>query len=134
MDAREHADFDGVWSEENRRLAREEGRYVFDRLAGTAATLLDEHPAVRTLYSDTYPPAHRRLATENSNDLSLTTSERYPTASVSVKIFFAQTQDDEDVVACLIRAGDEQHLMGSQRPLRTSAPTEPRDTPNRMVA
>src|SRR5262249_28317839 len=49
------ADFDGGWPQATRRLAREEGRYVFDRLAGTAATLLDSKPAVRVLYSDTYP-------------------------------------------------------------------------------
>jgi len=48
------ADFDGDWAQETRRLAREEGRYVFDRLAGTAAALLAK-PAVRDLYSDTYP-------------------------------------------------------------------------------
>ncbi|MCC8245063.1 UvrD-helicase domain-containing protein [Saccharothrix luteola] len=49
------ADFDGDWVEETHRLAREEGRYVFDRLAGTAATLLERCAAVRALYSDTYP-------------------------------------------------------------------------------
>ncbi len=49
------ADFDGDWSEETRRLAREEARFVFDRLAGTAATLLGTIPAVCALYSDTYP-------------------------------------------------------------------------------
>jgi DNA helicase-2/ATP-dependent DNA helicase PcrA len=49
------SDFDGDWAEETHRLAREEGRYVFDRLAGTAATLLSSDPAVRGLYSDTYP-------------------------------------------------------------------------------
>jgi DNA helicase-2/ATP-dependent DNA helicase PcrA len=49
------ADFDGDWAQETHRLAREEGRYVFDRLAGTAATLLCGKPTVRALYSDTYP-------------------------------------------------------------------------------
>jgi DNA helicase-2/ATP-dependent DNA helicase PcrA len=49
------ADFDGDWAQETRRLAREEGRYVFDRLAGSAATLLDTKPAVCALYSDVYP-------------------------------------------------------------------------------
>ncbi|MEU6025323.1 ATP-dependent helicase [Micromonospora sp. NPDC047134] len=49
------ADFHGDWAQETRRLAREEGRYVFDRLAGTVATLLSGIPAVRALYSDTYP-------------------------------------------------------------------------------
>lgn len=49
------ADSDGDWIQETHRLAREEGRYVFDRLAGTAATLLATIPAVRALYSDTYP-------------------------------------------------------------------------------
>lgn len=48
------ADFAGDWEPETRRLATDEGRYVFDRLAGTAATLLN-NPAVRHLYSDTYP-------------------------------------------------------------------------------
>ena len=49
------ADFAGDWAEETHRLAREEGRYVFDRLAATAATLLERCAAVRALYSDTYP-------------------------------------------------------------------------------
>ncbi|MEO6762836.1 MAG: UvrD-helicase domain-containing protein [Umezawaea sp.] len=49
------ADFEGGWTEETHRLAREEGRYVFDRLAGTAATLLERCGAVRALYSDTCP-------------------------------------------------------------------------------
>lgn len=49
------ADFDGDWAEESHRLVHEEGRYVFDRLAGTAATLLTTISAVRVLYSDTYP-------------------------------------------------------------------------------
>ncbi|WP_433530318.1 UvrD-helicase domain-containing protein [Micromonospora sp. CA-263727] len=49
------ADFHGDWAQETHRLAREEGRYVFDRLAGTAATLLSGNLAVRALYSDTYP-------------------------------------------------------------------------------
>ncbi|MGW0504800.1 UvrD-helicase domain-containing protein [Micromonospora sp. NPDC003241] len=49
------ADFQSDWAQETHRLARDEGRYVFDRLAGTAATLLSGNPAVRELYSDTYP-------------------------------------------------------------------------------
>lgn len=49
------ADFDGDWKEETHRLASQNGRYVFDRLAGTAATLLERSTAVRALYSDTYP-------------------------------------------------------------------------------
>ncbi|MEU4692289.1 UvrD-helicase domain-containing protein [Actinoplanes sp. NPDC023714] len=49
------ADFTGDWALETERLARDEGRYVFDRLAPTAATLLTTIPAVRTLYCDTYP-------------------------------------------------------------------------------
>lgn len=49
------ADFVGDWNEETHCLAREEGQYVFDRLAGTAATLLERCTAVRRLYSDTYP-------------------------------------------------------------------------------
>ncbi|MFB6700891.1 UvrD-helicase domain-containing protein [Streptomyces rubiginosohelvolus] len=48
------ADFDGDWPTERRRLA-EQGRYVFDELAPTAATLLEESAAVRDLYADTYP-------------------------------------------------------------------------------
>ncbi|WLS43210.1 ATP-dependent helicase [Micromonospora profundi] len=49
------ADFTGDWNEETHRLIREEGRYVFDRLAETAATLLTTIAPVRALYSDTYP-------------------------------------------------------------------------------
>lgn len=49
------ADFDGDWAHETLRLASEEGRYAFDRLAGTAAVLLSANSAVRSLYSDTYP-------------------------------------------------------------------------------
>jgi DNA helicase II / ATP-dependent DNA helicase PcrA len=49
------ADFDGDWREETHRLARQDSRYVFDGLAGTAATLLERSIAVRALYSDTYP-------------------------------------------------------------------------------
>lgn len=49
------ADFEGDWDEETDRLAREEGRFVFDRLAGTAATILERSGVVRALYSDAYP-------------------------------------------------------------------------------
>jgi DNA helicase-2/ATP-dependent DNA helicase PcrA len=49
------ADFTGDWATETERLAHDEGRYVFDRLASIAATLLTTIPAVRTLYSDSYP-------------------------------------------------------------------------------
>ncbi|GLL05131.1 UvrD-helicase domain-containing protein [Dactylosporangium matsuzakiense] len=49
------ADFDGDWTAETHRLAREEGLYVFDRLAGTAARVLTRIAAVRDLYSNTYP-------------------------------------------------------------------------------
>ncbi len=48
------ADFDGDWTAETHRLARDDGRYVFDRLAGAAASLL-AHPAIRALYCDVYP-------------------------------------------------------------------------------
>lgn len=48
------ADFDGDWPTERRRLAAQ-GRYVFDELAPTAATLLEKSTAVRDLYADTYP-------------------------------------------------------------------------------
>lgn len=54
-EGRLEADFEGDWTEETHRLASEEGRYVFDRLAGAAATLLERCGAVRALYSDTYP-------------------------------------------------------------------------------
>lgn len=52
------ADFGGdkdAWLAECRRIASEEGRYVFDLLAETAATLLEGSTAVRTLYSSIYP-------------------------------------------------------------------------------
>lgn len=52
------ADFSGdkdAWSVECHRMAAEEGRYVFDLLAGTAATLLEGSSAVRALYSSIYP-------------------------------------------------------------------------------
>lgn len=49
------ADFLGDWEAETRRLAEDEGQFVFDRLAATAATLLGTNKAVRALYSDTYP-------------------------------------------------------------------------------
>ncbi|SCF01104.1 UvrD-helicase domain-containing protein [Micromonospora tulbaghiae] len=55
---REHqlrADFDGDWTVETLRMAQEEGRYVFDLLAWTAATLFEEYPKLAALYSDTYP-------------------------------------------------------------------------------
>ncbi|MFF7205322.1 UvrD-helicase domain-containing protein [Streptomyces sp. NPDC008141] len=48
------ADFDGDWPSERRRLA-EQGRYVFEELAPTAATVLEGSTAVRDLYADTYP-------------------------------------------------------------------------------
>ncbi|MFH9562364.1 UvrD-helicase domain-containing protein [Streptomyces globisporus] len=49
------ADFDGDWKSERHRLATEEGRYVFDLLAGTTATLLERSAALRALYSSIYP-------------------------------------------------------------------------------
>ncbi len=49
------ADFDGDWPDEQQRLARADGRYVFDLLAGSAATLLERCAALRRLYSDIYP-------------------------------------------------------------------------------
>ncbi|MET7830820.1 MULTISPECIES: ATP-dependent helicase [Streptomyces] len=52
------ADFDGdrdAWEAECRRMAAEEGRYVFDLLAASAAQLLDGSRAVRDLYSSIYP-------------------------------------------------------------------------------
>ncbi|MFC8224133.1 UvrD-helicase domain-containing protein [Streptomyces sp. NPDC057362] len=49
------ADFDGDWKSERRRLATEGGRYVFDLLADTTATLLERSAALRALYSSIYP-------------------------------------------------------------------------------
>ncbi|MFI9623159.1 UvrD-helicase domain-containing protein [[Kitasatospora] papulosa] len=52
------ADFDGdkdAWEAECRRMAAEEGRYVFDLLAASAAQLLDGSRAVCDLYSSIYP-------------------------------------------------------------------------------
>ena len=49
------ADFDGDWNRERRRLAAEEGRYVFDLLAGVTADLLERSASVRALYSSIYP-------------------------------------------------------------------------------
>ncbi|MGW4881793.1 UvrD-helicase domain-containing protein [Streptomyces sp. NPDC004262] len=52
------ADFTGdkdAWAVECRRMATKEGRYVFDLLADTAATLLEGSSAVRALYSNIYP-------------------------------------------------------------------------------
>ncbi|MGW4935146.1 UvrD-helicase domain-containing protein [Streptomyces sp. NPDC004166] len=52
------ADFGGdkeAWMAECRRMAAEESRYVFDLLAGTAATLLEGSRVVRALYSSIYP-------------------------------------------------------------------------------
>lgn len=52
------ADFGGdkdAWTAECRRMAAEESRYVFDLLAATAATLLEDSSAVRALYSSIYP-------------------------------------------------------------------------------
>jgi DNA helicase-2/ATP-dependent DNA helicase PcrA len=48
------ADFDGDWTSERRRLASR-GRFVFDELAPSAATLLEESTAVCDLYTDRYP-------------------------------------------------------------------------------
>ncbi|MEU3692335.1 ATP-dependent helicase [Streptomyces narbonensis] len=52
------ADFGGSkedWLKECQRMAAAEGRYVFDLLAETAATLLESSSALRTLYSSVYP-------------------------------------------------------------------------------
>ncbi|EGD25913.1 UvrD-helicase domain-containing protein [Prescottella equi] len=49
------ADFEGNWEEETKRLALQEGRFVFDQLAAAAASLLEASNAVRLLYSDAYP-------------------------------------------------------------------------------
>lgn len=49
------ADFDGDWTAETHRLAREDARFTFDLLADTAATLLERSTAVRELYADAYP-------------------------------------------------------------------------------
>lgn len=49
------ADHDGDWSTEARRLAAEEGRFVFDELAPAAARLLETSRSLRELYCDRYP-------------------------------------------------------------------------------
>ncbi|MFE7244869.1 UvrD-helicase domain-containing protein [Streptomyces sp. NPDC057580] len=49
------ADFDGDWDAERRTLARVEGRYVFDLLAGATADLLERSACLRALYSSIYP-------------------------------------------------------------------------------
>ncbi|MFE9428900.1 UvrD-helicase domain-containing protein [Kitasatospora sp. NPDC006697] len=49
------ADFDGDWEAERRRLAAEEGRYVFDLLADATADLLERSASLRALYSSVYP-------------------------------------------------------------------------------
>ncbi|MFD6624233.1 UvrD-helicase domain-containing protein [Streptomyces diastaticus] len=52
------ADFGGSkedWLKECQRMATVEGRYVFDLLAETAATLLESSSALRALYSSIYP-------------------------------------------------------------------------------
>ncbi|MFB9902898.1 UvrD-helicase domain-containing protein [Allokutzneria oryzae] len=54
QEKRLQADFEGDWPSETLRLAGE-GRYVFDQLAATAATLLERSDAVRGLYSDCFP-------------------------------------------------------------------------------
>lgn len=48
------SDHDGDWAIEARRLAFDEGRFVFDLLAETAALLL-RSPRLRALLSDVYP-------------------------------------------------------------------------------
>ena len=52
---RRKAGFDGDWEIERRRLATEEGLYVFDLFAEHAASLLDRASCVRDLLSDIYP-------------------------------------------------------------------------------
>ncbi|MBT2394351.1 ATP-dependent helicase [Streptomyces sp. ISL-1] len=52
------ADFNGTkdaWRAECERMAVDEGQYVFDQLAPTAAMLLEGSAAVRALYSSIYP-------------------------------------------------------------------------------
>ncbi len=49
------ASFDGDWTIERGRLATEEGVYVFDLFAETAASLLSRARCVRSLVSDKYP-------------------------------------------------------------------------------
>lgn len=48
------AEHDGDWDAEEVELARR-GIFVFDQLAATSATLLERSPALRRLYSDSYP-------------------------------------------------------------------------------
>jgi DNA helicase-2/ATP-dependent DNA helicase PcrA len=49
------ASFDGDWTIERGRLATEEGVYVFDLFAETAASLLSRARCIRSLVSDRYP-------------------------------------------------------------------------------
>jgi DNA helicase II / ATP-dependent DNA helicase PcrA len=54
-EAQLRAGFEGDWPTEKKRLAREEGKYAFDELAGAAAELLERSAAVCDLYSSVYP-------------------------------------------------------------------------------
>lgn len=49
------SEFDGDWKTEARRMATTEGRYVFDQLAPSAASLMEKSRMVRELYADAYP-------------------------------------------------------------------------------
>ncbi|MGK5675143.1 UvrD-helicase domain-containing protein [Micromonospora sp. URMC 106] len=49
------AAFEGDWAAESRRLAADEGKYVFDLLACTTAGLFERYPILAALYSDAYP-------------------------------------------------------------------------------
>ncbi|MGP5388280.1 UvrD-helicase domain-containing protein [Glutamicibacter arilaitensis] len=49
------ATFDGDWSLEAERLARDEGRFVFDQFAAAAAKLTSESDSVASLIANKYP-------------------------------------------------------------------------------
>lgn len=54
-EAQRRADFQGDWDVERLRLAMEEGRFTFDLLAHTAATLFEASKPLRVLYGGMYP-------------------------------------------------------------------------------
>jgi DNA helicase-2/ATP-dependent DNA helicase PcrA len=50
-----HADFDGDWNVECRRLAREEGLFAFDLFGASVAELFERCSSACRLYADAYP-------------------------------------------------------------------------------
>ena len=49
------ADHDGKWPDEVARLAKDDGIYCFDAVAGGVATLFEDVPLVRSLYAQKFP-------------------------------------------------------------------------------